>query len=139
MPIRFRCAYCNQLLGISRRKAGSVVQCPKCAGQVIVPPQGPEEEQFQGPPNPLLEDGNVAALPEPGEQAIDSARHNQADVQLLPIGATTAHQFIVLSRRKAILLLVALLVLSTVTFVLGYFIGRSALLSARHPAVTTQS
>jgi DNA-directed RNA polymerase subunit RPC12/RpoP len=37
MPIRFRCAYCNQLLGISRRKAGTVVRCPTCAGQVVVP------------------------------------------------------------------------------------------------------
>ena len=37
MPIRFRCAYCNQLLGIARRKAGTVVRCPTCAGQVIVP------------------------------------------------------------------------------------------------------
>lgn len=39
MPVRFRCAYCNQLLGIARRKAGTVVRCPTCAGQVIVPPQ----------------------------------------------------------------------------------------------------
>ena len=37
MPIRFRCAYCNQLMGISHRKAGTVVRCPNCAGQVIVP------------------------------------------------------------------------------------------------------
>jgi DNA-directed RNA polymerase subunit RPC12/RpoP len=37
MPIRFRCAYCNQLLGISRRKAGTAVRCPTCAGKVIVP------------------------------------------------------------------------------------------------------
>jgi hypothetical protein len=37
MPIRFRCAYCNQLLGIARRKAGTVVRCPTCAGQVVVP------------------------------------------------------------------------------------------------------
>jgi hypothetical protein len=37
MPIRFRCAYCNQLLGIARRKAGQVVRCPTCAGQVVVP------------------------------------------------------------------------------------------------------
>src|SRR5579884_1090373 len=41
MPIRFRCAYCNQLLGIARRKAGQVVRCPTCAGQVVVPT--PEE------------------------------------------------------------------------------------------------
>jgi hypothetical protein len=37
MPIRFRCAYCNQLMGIARRKAGTVVSCPNCAGQVVVP------------------------------------------------------------------------------------------------------
>ncbi|MBI3410519.1 MAG: hypothetical protein HY040_19440 [Planctomycetes bacterium] len=37
MPIRFRCAYCNQLMGIARRKAGTVVHCPKCKGQVVVP------------------------------------------------------------------------------------------------------
>jgi hypothetical protein len=37
MPIKFRCAYCNQLLGIARRKAGTVVRCPNCAGQVVVP------------------------------------------------------------------------------------------------------
>jgi hypothetical protein len=37
MPIRFRCAYCNQLLGIARRKAGTVVRCPTCAGHVVVP------------------------------------------------------------------------------------------------------
>lgn len=37
MPIRFRCAYCNQLMGIARRKAGMVVKCPNCNGQVVVP------------------------------------------------------------------------------------------------------
>jgi len=37
MPIRFRCAYCNQLMGIARRKAGTVISCPSCKGQVIVP------------------------------------------------------------------------------------------------------
>ena len=37
MPIRFRCVYCNQLLGIARRKAGTVVRCTSCNGQIIVP------------------------------------------------------------------------------------------------------
>jgi phage FluMu protein Com len=58
MPIRFRCAYCNQLLGIARRKAGQVVRCPTCAGQVIVPEA--EEEPAPAPagdgaPPPLFE------------------------------------------------------------------------------------
>lgn len=46
MPIRFRCAYCNQLMGIARRKAGTVVRCPTCAGQVVVPnPDGAGTEK----------------------------------------------------------------------------------------------
>jgi phage FluMu protein Com len=59
MPIRFRCAYCNQLMGIARRKAGTVVRCPSCSGQVVVP--NPEEEAATSPaqeaadPPPLFE------------------------------------------------------------------------------------
>jgi phage FluMu protein Com len=57
MPIRFRCAYCNQLMGIARRKAGTVVRCPKCAGQLVVPvPESYEEDSpensQQAGPNP---------------------------------------------------------------------------------------
>src|SRR5438067_7100524 len=37
MPVKFRCVYCEQLLGIARRKAGTVVKCPNCEGQLIVP------------------------------------------------------------------------------------------------------
>lgn len=50
MPIRFRCAYCNQLMGISRRKAGTVVRCPTCAGQVVVPPENDLAEPPPGAP-----------------------------------------------------------------------------------------
>jgi len=54
VPIRFRCAYCNQLMGIARRKAGTVVRCPTCSGQVVVPgPEadvpGPGEQGAAGP------------------------------------------------------------------------------------------
>lgn len=51
MPIRFRCAYCNQLMGIAKRKVGQVVTCPKCGGQVVVPAPDPameEEEKKAG-------------------------------------------------------------------------------------------
>ena len=37
MPIRFRCVYCDKLLGIARRKAGAVVNCPQCGQPLIVP------------------------------------------------------------------------------------------------------
>ena len=49
MPIRFRCVYCDKLLGISRRKAGAVVHCPGCAKQLKVPLPDSDEEE---PPEP---------------------------------------------------------------------------------------
>jgi DNA-directed RNA polymerase subunit RPC12/RpoP len=53
MPIRFRCAYCNQLMGIATRKAGTVVRCPKCGGEIIVPvPEGMESSDEPAPPEP---------------------------------------------------------------------------------------
>lgn len=36
-PIKFRCYQCNQLLGVAPAKAGTVVNCPKCAAGLIVP------------------------------------------------------------------------------------------------------
>jgi hypothetical protein len=59
MPIRFRCAYCNQLMGIAKRKAGQVVTCPKCGGQVVVPTPDPsqeEEEPKPGSPGAVFEE-----------------------------------------------------------------------------------
>src|SRR5437879_5887839 len=55
MPIRFRCAYCNQLLGIARRKAATVVRCPTCAGHVVVPNlPGDETEALDKDSNSLV-------------------------------------------------------------------------------------
>jgi DNA-directed RNA polymerase subunit RPC12/RpoP len=55
MPIKFRCAYCNQLMGIARRKAGTVVTCPACKGQIIVPPNVSAEPAAapRSPPDPV--------------------------------------------------------------------------------------
>lgn len=45
MPIRFRCVYCEKLLSIARRKAGTVVTCPNCTEKLIVPTPEPEQEE----------------------------------------------------------------------------------------------
>src|SRR5262245_61633659 len=37
MPIRFRCSYCNRLLGIATRKAGMQTTCPHCGNSITVP------------------------------------------------------------------------------------------------------
>ena len=42
MPIRFRCSYCNRLLGIATRKAGMETTCPHCGYTITVPV--PQEE-----------------------------------------------------------------------------------------------
>ncbi len=55
MPIRFRCRHCNQLMGIARRKAGTMVSCPTCRAQVLVPMQDEEPH-----PQPL---GGAVAPP----------------------------------------------------------------------------
>lgn len=53
MPIRFRCRFCNQLMGISRRKAGMTVQCPTCHAQVVVPQDDPENKAEPPPAQPI--------------------------------------------------------------------------------------
>src|SRR5439155_11330789 len=69
MPIRFRCAYCNQLMGIASRKAGTVVKCPKCTGEIIVPvPEGAES-----PEDAAEEPGTEGAPEDPNPTATVSA------------------------------------------------------------------
>lgn len=36
----FRCGECNRLLGISRSRVGTVVSCPKCGRELVVPDPG---------------------------------------------------------------------------------------------------
>src|SRR6478672_11236141 len=83
MPIRFRCVYCNQLLGISRRKAGTVVRCTTCEGQLIVPnPDDPAATELAG--------GGDHGLPgEPPLPASGGGLFEQSDFDavLEPVGA----------------------------------------------------
>ena len=79
MPIQFRCAYCSQLLGIARRKAGSVITCPTCGGQVIVPQPRTHGSQkpVAGPHFAELERSDFEALfqpPAPGRLESDPIR-----------------------------------------------------------------
>ena len=96
MPIRFRCAYCNQLLGIARRKAGTVVRCPTCAGQVVVP--NPEPAVAPAPPapnQPVFERSDFDQLfkgsAEPHQPALAQAPLGPAAVEPPPAGAWGTH------------------------------------------------
>ena len=61
-PIKFRCFRCNQLMGVSRSKAGAVVACPKCQVELVVP--DPEESPANlGMSNPSSSnDGGVSLV-----------------------------------------------------------------------------
>jgi hypothetical protein len=68
MPIHFRCAFCNQLLGIARRKSGSVINCPTCGGPLVVPrmPEGEDKSDQEKPAeNRLLEDCDIDVILRP--------------------------------------------------------------------------
>lgn len=56
MPIKFRCQHCRQFLGISRGKAGTIVDCPTCGRTIRVPEL----------------DGTIKPLPKPGLNTKDS-------------------------------------------------------------------
>lgn len=47
MPIRFRCPYCNRLLGIATRKAGTRTTCPHCGNSITVPVPAAEGEKTE--------------------------------------------------------------------------------------------
>src|SRR5260370_37028189 len=91
MPIRFRCAYCNQLLGIAKRKVGTVVRCPTCAGQVVVPDRDAEGLGDEASEQPLFERNDfddLFSLPGNGESARAVASQQQASPRVVePAGS----------------------------------------------------
>ena len=156
MPVRFRCAYCNQLLGIARRKAGTVVRCPTCSGQVIVPSQDavPATDGANGGQQPVFEQSDfeelfgaaavtakepaaVSAAPPAPKPAVAPAgawgTHAEPafDVEKLEPSATlaprAAAQGFVLSPTKATILAVVVILALGVAFGAGVLVGRFVL------------
>ena len=132
MPIRFRCAYCNQLMGIARRKAGSVVRCPTCAGQVVVPsPDAPEPPQESGKAD-LFEHSDIdevlqkAAPASAGREFPSAPRQaSRADVELAPVTLKDLKGSAVsLTAGKIIILILLVLVLVGIAFFAGYTVGK---------------
>ena len=145
MPIRFRCVYCNKLLGIARRKAGAVVNCPQCRQPLIVPTPGPEPETSAASvgtaPNPskLFErdDFDVLLEGEPTFRATDDSPPQRFAPPSKPFAAERslstpasaarprARAVLNLSRATAILLGVLVVLLLAVAFGGGLLVGRA--------------
>ena len=138
MPIRFRCAYCNQLMAIARRKSGTVVRCPTCAGQVIVPTPGAAEPPGTAPQpaGALFEsdfDKDVLQAPPGSKQSrrssAEGSRDNAIDVEPVSMprmmGTAAQESGVHLSLAAAILLGLVTVVLIALAFFLGLLLGRS--------------
>jgi biopolymer transport protein ExbD len=72
MAIRFRCSHCNGLLSISSRKAGSLVTCPTCDQETLVPledafetPVRDEVPELEFPPAAEASGSEADSEPEP--------------------------------------------------------------------------
>lgn len=74
MPIRFRCTYCNRLLGIASRKAGTDTVCPHCGYSITVPTPTDENAQTErldlGDVDELLNNGPTERATEPKTQVV---------------------------------------------------------------------
>jgi hypothetical protein len=153
MPIRFRCVYCNQLLGISRRKAGTIVRCTSCEGQLIVPDpiEGPTEpapkdpevqptaagEPPAGPKPDIFEQGDFDALLEPYRSSSpaavasppksSSARPKEVVPSPAPANVVPAIQpaGLVLSRAQLTVISVVLVLTLGLAFAGGLLLGLS--------------
>lgn len=134
MPIRFRCAYCNQLLGIARRKAGTVVKCAKCSGQVVVPQPEESGDSAEGPPpaqppGAMFENSEIDKMleGEEGDQPSVIATVGRP-VTHYPVAASAAGDVarpggIWLSPQRATLLSVLAVVALAVAFGAGLLVG----------------
>jgi hypothetical protein len=142
MPIRFRCAYCNQLLGIARRKAGTVVRCPGCSGQVVVPsleeaglvdkgPARPSPGAFEGNDiDKMLEGTEQPSViqPHPGQGPVLASQYAGGGAPPAPMPGAAGPQApagagIWLSPAKATFLSVGAVIALAVAFGGGLFVG----------------
>jgi len=125
-------------MGIARRKAGNVVRCPKCAGQVIVPTPGeqPPPESAPPPAGALFEsdfDNDLLQAPgssKPARRGATAGSRNEAvDVEPVSVplmmGTAAQETGINLSTGIAVMLGLVVLVLVALAFFLGLVLGRS--------------
>jgi len=128
--VRFLCPACHQLLGISARKAGAQVNCPKCRSAIIVPPTEPGGlEPAAGDPAerdevwaeaPAADKPPIAAPPVSGRLSRESSGSS---------GLGDDSQFIRLPRRMLYLQAILLAVVAIAALAAGYLIGSGMRLS----------
>ncbi len=154
MSIRFRCKRCHQLLGISERRAGSQIQCPKCGLSLTVPTKaaadaslamdkmsGPVAEE--DPANFVVYDDEPEAIETPRARhaaratatkdpppvtrtapAQAAAKQEAAAQPAAPEGRPVPRGMILFHRRNFYAQGFLFLLLAAAAFASGYYIGR---------------
>jgi hypothetical protein len=129
MPVQFVCPKCRRTLSVTRRKIGQQVSCPKCAAVMTVPADEPALSASRGGATipPELEQlgiGGLVDFDEMPDLTAAAASIPQANRPLLipprqspPIGPVP------ISRRAIYLQAVLLLLVASVAFGLGYWLG----------------
>jgi len=138
-------------MGIARRKAGTVVSCPQCHGQVVVPvpaaPVQPTVMAQAGTPPAVLPKGNVferqdfdanvfepVPVKAPGDKAVEKIRQTPPtagiDVEMVNMHAPASPEPLpepekTLTKARTITrLLLAGLVLAALAFAAGFVVGK---------------
>jgi hypothetical protein len=124
-------------MAIARRKAGTVVRCPKCAGEIIVPtPEGmPPAEQGPEPGGDLgFDDPNFDVMMEGSTRPAPTVKAStEAAPKPMRQSPTESSPSILLPHRRGLFLSLGMLIvvvsvvvlLLILVFVLGLIIGRS--------------
>lgn len=115
-------------MGIARRKAGTVVRCPKCSGQVVVPatsdtgsltPQpGSTDSPHAAAPSSPFEFGavDVQVLPP------SSADTTPEAIDVVPLGGAAPVSGVFLTIRHLLAAGVLIVVMLVSSFFLGWFL-----------------
>jgi hypothetical protein len=128
-------------MGIARRKAGTVVTCPTCSGQVVVPAPEPSTAQAgsSDPDKPALfehqdfdqifgqganEPRKVMASAAPVESVVPASPVSSAELDALPKPVRLPG--IYLAPLTATLCIIFFLILLAIAFLGGYFLGTAA-------------
>jgi phage FluMu protein Com len=133
MPIRFRCQYCDQLLGIARRKVGTEVRCPECQKMVLVPAQdAPDVDEPTRKRDFVFERGAVAdpasnPPKEIGAPTISPAAMGSFDAELYRLPDPPQAAGVLLTPLHAILLTIGAVIVLALAFTVGLLVGRYVL------------
>ncbi|MEZ6141612.1 MAG: hypothetical protein R3B84_13655 [Zavarzinella sp.] len=137
MPIKFRCVYCDKLLGIATRKAGTTVDCPQCSNALIVPTPLPDsvdkddetvKKLFEDDIDELLQEDpseETPSLQAGGPKTTKPAVAPQPAPITAPLPVKESGEDLTISKSLAIVMMVLFALLLLGAFISGFFFARS--------------